>query len=310
MAEIEILLATRNGRTYLAQQLDSILCQTHTCWKLLVCDDGSTDGTRELLYEYIQTCPDRIRMVNSGPGRLGARGNFAFLLKHSTADYVAFCDQDDCWLPEKLALTLEKMQELEKACGTDTPLLVHSDLRVVNEQGRVLSPSFWRRQQLDPVHSEYLNRLLVQNGVTGCTAMINGRLRELGRTMPEAAIMHDWWLALAAAAFGKVAHIRRATVHYRQHAANVIGAPGYTLVYLLRRLNRPGEIRRSLLATQRQAAAFLDLFGALLTDGQKNLVRSYAEIRKEKFFMRKMRIFEFDLFKMGLLRNLAFLALV
>ncbi|MFA5514950.1 MAG: glycosyltransferase family 2 protein [Desulfuromonadales bacterium] len=310
MPEIEILLATHNGRSYLAQQIDSILRQTFTDWRLLISDDASNDGTRELARAYAQAHPGRIRVIDGLPQRGGACRNFAHLLRHSSADYVAFCDQDDCWHPDKLAASLEMMRALEKVHGKDGPVLVHTDLQVVDEGGRVMTPSFWRRQHLDPVRGRRLSHLLVQNVVTGCTMLINARLRDLCRSIPSGAIMHDWWIALVAAVFGRIAHLPQATVCYRQHPGNAIGAPGWNCSFVFRRLCSPGTIRHSLQSTRRQAAVFMTHFAALLPARERRIIRFYAELEKENFFMRRIRICQFSFLKSGLLRNLAYLAMV
>ena len=96
---IEILLATYNGERFLAEQLDSIIAQTHKNWWILARDDGSTDGTLALLKAYKVQLVDKMEILEDGRGNLGSVGNFSALMEASTAEYVAFCDQDDVWLP-------------------------------------------------------------------------------------------------------------------------------------------------------------------------------------------------------------------
>ena len=82
--------------------------------------------------------PDCIRLIADGGQRLGASGNFARLMKYADADYMMFCDQDDVWLPSRIEKPLERMKTLEDALGRDVPILVHTDLAVVDEDLRPL----------------------------------------------------------------------------------------------------------------------------------------------------------------------------
>lgn len=262
-----------------------------------------------MLHGYAEQHPGRIRILEPLSERAGACGNFSRLLRHSTAEYVAFSDQDDIWMPEKLAVGLEAMCRMEKKYGKATPLLIHSDLEVVDRNGKALAHSFWRRQRLDPVGGVRINRLLVQNVVTGSTILMNARLRDLSRSIPTGAIMHDWWIALIAAAFGRIAHLPCATVCYRQHTGNIFGSPGWGISRLCRRLAGPDQIRSSLLRTREQASDFLEQFDDLLTPEQKKMVHSYALLGREKFFARKIKILKYKFFKNGLIDNCAHLAL-
>ncbi|MGQ9724471.1 MAG: glycosyltransferase family 2 protein, partial [Tepidimonas sp.] len=223
---IDVLLATYNGQAYLPAQLDSLLGQTYPAWRVLASDDGSTDGTPQILADWAQRHPDRFILVpNPRPGQ-GALRNFEHLmqasLRQGRARWFAFADQDDLWLPQKLALSAQAMQRLEAEAGPDQPCLVHTDLCVVDAAGRVLHPSLARYEGLDPAAATR-DTLLSVNEVTGCTLLGNRRLLELALPIPQAAIVHDWWCAVIAGS-GRRAFIPQATVHYRQHGANQIGA--------------------------------------------------------------------------------------
>ena len=117
----------------------------------MVRDDGSTDATRSILADYAARQPQAVTVVDLQGPRLGPCGSFARLLEQSSAPYVMLCDQDDVWLPEKTAAMLGRMKELEGQLGGQTPLLVHSDLVVVDDALKTLHRSFWAYQRLDPV---------------------------------------------------------------------------------------------------------------------------------------------------------------
>src|SRR4029077_11295650 len=105
-------------------------------------------------------------------------------------------------------------------------LLVHSDLSVVDDALRELQPSFWRYSGFDPERTN-LARLLLKNTVTGCASLVNLPLVMLPVPVPPAALLHDYWLALVAAAAGRIAVVREPLVAYRQHARNAVGAREY-----------------------------------------------------------------------------------
>ncbi|OIR07909.1 abequosyltransferase RfbV [mine drainage metagenome] len=228
---LEVVLATFNGAAYLDEMLASLAAQSVLPPTLRVCDDGSRDDTRAVLDRWREVLP--IVWLDAPPGA-GACRNFARLLAASEADYVMLADQDDVWDPDKIACAMHEMAALEARWGRTVPLLVHGDTRLVDEALRPLAPSFFDFQRLDP-HADGFARLLLQNVVTGCTVLVNRALLQLALPVPDAAPMHDWWLALVASAFGHIGFVRRPTVGYRQHGGNAIGARGWSARYLAER---------------------------------------------------------------------------
>jgi glycosyltransferase involved in cell wall biosynthesis len=231
---IEVVLPTFNGAPYLEQQVASIDAQTLRPLRLLVRDDGSSDGTLQLL--------DRLQerygswLVRLPTERnLGCSANVNRLLEATTAPYVALADQDDVWLPQKLERSWAVLQQREARLGVDLPLLVHSDLNLIDAQGQSLGCTYLQRQRLNPRRTDPVD-LALTNVVTGCTAFMNRRLLEYALPIPGNALMHDWWLALVASLLGDISFLPEATVLYRQHARNVLGASGLGLDYWLRRL--------------------------------------------------------------------------
>ena len=172
---VDILMATYNGAKYLSQQLDSLLAQTHQNFRLLVNDDGSTDNTLALLETYRFRFGGRMVVVPYPHRGQGVVKNFENLMRTSLQDglarSVAFCDQDDVWLPHKIERCLQVLRAAEHSAGAATPCLVHSDLTVVGEALQVLAPSFVQHQRMDPAACSAL-ALLSINQVTGCTMMV------------------------------------------------------------------------------------------------------------------------------------------
>ena len=233
---IEVVLPTYNGAAFLRQQVASIDRQTLRPQRLLVRDDGSSDGTQALLAE-LQRQYGPWLVLLPADGNLGCSANVNRLLEASRAPYVALADQDDLWKPEKLADSLALMRRLEQRWGAQRPLLVHSDLELVDAQGGSLGITFMRCQRLDP-RLTAPQHLALTNVVTGCTALLNRPLLERALPIPPAALMHDWWLALVAGCFGTIGWLPQPTVLYRQHGGNVLGAQGLGPAYWWRRLRQ------------------------------------------------------------------------
>jgi len=268
----DIALATFNGCAYLDALLASLAAQSLAPALVHVCDDGSSDCTREVVDRWQDRLP--IRWLDAQPGA-GARGNFARLLVACEGDYVMLADQDDVWDADKIACAMRVMVMLESRWGADVPLLVHGDLRLIDGAGRALAPSFMRHQHLNPAATAF-ERLLLQNIVTGCTVLVNRALLREALPVPPEAAMHDWWLALVASAFGHIGFVEQTTISYRQHGANQIGARGWSARHLAARgrrlLSRQGAMRL-LAPSVTQAGAFDARYGARLSARQRLTLR-------------------------------------
>ena len=289
---ISIVLATYNGELYLQDQLESLLAQSWRDFELVVTDDGSTDRTMDIVRSYIGSM--RISL-HSSEGRLGAVGNFQRGVLRSTGKYVAFCDQDDVWLARRLEESMKLMLELEGAHGGDEPILVHSDLRVVDKNLNLIAPSLYRLNGFNPATHPF-ERLLMQNVVTGSTCLMNRPLVDLAFPIPGEAFMHDWWVALVAKAAGRIGYIDHATVLYRQHAANVIGAVrrGKSPLELMRKLvSRSFSNKRyqqALLGRTRQARALQRRLGGQLPESTSHQLTLFSELLEQSFLRKRVTI--------------------
>jgi glycosyltransferase involved in cell wall biosynthesis len=252
---VEILMSTHNGEKFLAVQMDSLVAQTYKNWRLIVRDDASGDASVRIIEEYCRRYPDQISLVSDEEGQLGPCRGFARVLKHAAADYMMFCDQDDLWLPQKVELSVTQMLKLEKE-NPETPILVFTDLTVVDEELNVLSDSFWHYQRINPHHTSP-NLLIFDNVATGCTMMFNKRLKDISEPIPVEAVMHDWWFALVCSIHGRLGFLNDKTVLYRQHGRNDLGAQNNGLAPRARRFwkspkNFVGRTRRIAARTQAQ----------------------------------------------------------
>jgi glycosyltransferase involved in cell wall biosynthesis len=227
--KVAIVLATFNGGQFLIDQLQSLSEQSFAGWQLWVRDDGSADATCDILRRAVDD-DSRIHIVEDNLGRLGTARSFGELLRRVSkvgVDYVFLCDQDDVWRPDKVARQLNALRAAETDVGCDQPVLVHSDLAIVDAELRPVAPSFASHLRLRPESTEPLRTLLVQNFVTGSTIAINRPLLELALPFPDDVILHDWWLGLLAASAGELRYLAESLVMYRQHLSNQVGAIGF-----------------------------------------------------------------------------------
>lgn len=295
MSKILILLSTYNGEKYLKAQLDSLFLQSYQDFKLLVRDDGSTDRTLEILKSY------DIKLLSSHKN-LGVKKSFETLLKYacenSDAKYFMFCDQDDVWNNDKIELTLQKMYEMEEL-SEKSPLLVHTDLEVVDENLHTINSSFIKLQNLDE-NKNKLNNLLLQNTITGCTVMINRDLAKMCLPIFSNAIVHDWWIGLVASYFGKIGYLSKSTIKYRQHTQNSIGAKSFNISFVLKNFFKKQTLDKNI----SQASGFLEIYNDKLDKNTKYMLEEFVSLEKKSFFHKRKILLKYNLLKHGLIRNI------
>lgn len=302
---LAVLLATYNGEKYLPELLDSVLPQLPPGGFILAHDDGSTDGTAEILNRCAAEFPT-LKVLADGVKTGGASANFSYLLNKADADYIMLCDQDDIWLPGKIDTALAAMRELEARHTAAVPLLVHTDLKVTDEKLNVLCNSFMRYQNLTPDTANSLPKLVAQNVVTGCTTLINRALRDRALPVPPEAVMHDWWLALAACSFGHIGYDSTPHILYRQHGGNDTGAHRWSLRLIASKLLR--RQTDSILATRKQAGIFAERYKAQLPAETHQWLETYAHIDRLGFFEKRIFLLRNGIVKNGLARTLGLLA--
>ncbi|MBR4195984.1 MAG: glycosyltransferase family 2 protein [Synergistaceae bacterium] len=220
MPAIDILMASYNGERYIAEQIDSILAQTFTDWRLLIRDDGSGDNTPAIIEAYAEKYPGKIQVIHDNATCRSATRNFFELLRHAEADYVMFCDQDDYWLPYKIQITYDYMRKAESE-NSGRPVMVFTGLQVVDAELRSMD----QLMSLNFSENTYTFReLLPCNCAAGCTQMLNRQCYAGMGGFHEGIRYHDWWTSLYAAAFGVVVRVPMALILYRQHGDNAVSA--------------------------------------------------------------------------------------
>jgi glycosyltransferase involved in cell wall biosynthesis len=301
---VDIAIATYNSEAFIREQLDSLVAQTHTRQRWLIRDDGSADDTVRILGDYLDDNAMERVVLEDDLGHLGACMNFSRILGETSSDYVMCCDHDDVWLPEKIEKTLKKMKSVEQKHGRDVPAMIHTDMKIVSLELNPIAESYRRYQKLPPKNNS-LNRLLVQNVVSGCTVMVNRALMDLAMPLPPNAIMHDHWFALVAAALGVISYIPEPTMLYRQHAGNYIGAQKWGLIYMAQRMGQGiGAIREGIRAYSTQAEALLEHCGDRISDRKREVLEAFACILRKNLFRRRVDMIRYGLFKSNLVRNL------
>ena len=293
--QIAILLTTYNGARFLDEQIQSIVGQTHAHWTIYASDDGSSDETLAILLRHQKALGVERLAIYQGPQQ-GFAQNFMSLVRNPAiyADYYAFCDQDDVWLPDKLARSVQHLAQLPK----DKPALYGSRTVLIDESGKALgmSPLFRKPPGLE--------NALVQNIAGGNTMLFNEGTRHLlVKTAPNANIVaHDWLAYLVtAAAQGTIVYDAKPSVLYRQHGNNLIGANNGLKNKLIRlaRLHR-GDLHHWI------AANLIALEGCqhLLPVESRIIIENFRQARQGHGYKRWLEFANLGLYRQTLLGNL------
>lgn len=302
----EVVIATYNGAQFVEDQLATIVAQTWPPSRILIVDDGSDDGTLRILQRWQKSGPVAIELLLNN-GRLGCCKTFERALLATTAEYVIPADQDDLWDSDKAERLLREIVRLEQCFSKDVPILVHTALRLIDQNGLLLKDLFHCKVGLNPCQDQWCV-LALQNVVTGCSCVINRACLSQALPFPENVVLHDWWLALVAKRFGYIDFLPQPTVSYRQHGTNVVGAQSsvmrlrQSLYMVLKRKLKPGELIVPALA---QLRAFYWSFPSQFSPvEQKRLEQLWAPapVRRLNAAMR------LRLKKQGWMRTLAFYA--
>lgn len=270
-----VLLSSYNGGRFLREQLDCLLAQTLGGVEILVRDDGSTDGTREILAEYA----DRGSLKWYAGENLGPYRSFWQLLTTcGEADYYAFCDQDDVWDSDKLETAVRALEDMEG------PALYCGDVRVTDERLQVTAEHMVRSEPADYPHA------LIRNLAPGCTYVFNRAALELLRRFDAERLgieLHDWTAYQAVACFGRVIFDSEPHMSYRQHGGNVIGAYRPTMLSKLRNAmsfwNGPQKNSRS-----RQALRLERAYSDGMSPDRRELTALYAHYKEDRKAKRKL----------------------
>jgi glycosyltransferase involved in cell wall biosynthesis len=211
-----ILMTSFNGEKFICEQLESVFSQTFENWQLFISDDGSTDKTIEIILEYQKKWGKKIHLRN-GPQK-GFAENFLSMAcdKNLIADFYAFCDQDDVWLPQKLEVAIN---QISNSCLNNEPYLYCGRTLSVDAQLKAIGQSAFFKQPPS------FNNALVQSIAGGNTMVFNRASKLVIETVGVVPTpSHDWWLYLLISGVGgKVFYDPTPWVLYRQHENSIVG---------------------------------------------------------------------------------------
>lgn len=199
---ISVVLCTYNGAKYLAAQMESLLQQTYPNFEVIIADDGSTDGTRELLLQW----KDHPKFsIHFNETNLGYTRNFEKVASLAKGAFISFCDQDDIWMPHKLQRLYESINGYS---------LVFSDSILIDEDGKELGKKLSDVRRLQSIFD--IRTLVFMNIVSGHTMLVRREIVQKALPIPERRF-HDWWIALVAASNNGAFYLDEPLTYYRQH---------------------------------------------------------------------------------------------
>lgn len=201
---ITVCIATYNGERFIDEQLHSILHQITNKDQIIISDDLSSDSTLEI----IRNLKDPRITIFSNTTQHGPVNNFENALRHATGDIIFLADQDDIWMPNKVATMLNYLENAD---------IVMSDCQIIDENGTILFPSFFER---NGSKLGIMNNLF-KNSYIGCCMAFNRKILAKALPFPSDIPMHDWWIGLIGEAYGKSIVCNQQLVAYRRHTKNV-----------------------------------------------------------------------------------------
>jgi glycosyltransferase involved in cell wall biosynthesis len=225
--KISVAMAAYNGARWLGAQLDSIVQQSFPVHEIMIVDDGSTDGSVELINQYRQKYPHIQLYVNSC--NLGSSKSFERAISLTTGQIIFLADQDDIWLSEKVA------RHMHRHAKHPESFLIFSDLELIDENERPIAISS-KKPALPSTHRDFVALLLRQNMIGGLVSSFDSRLKEYILPFPEHDLWHDYWIAVMAACLAEVVHIPERLVKYRIHQSNQLGIKTSSTKRLLEQL--------------------------------------------------------------------------
>lgn len=275
---LSVLLASCNGEKFIAQQIRSIMAQTYTDFQLIICDDNSRDATVRIIQTFQSKYPNIILHRNTTT--LGYVKNFEKLIGLCHTPYIALCDQDDIWEPEKLAQQMYHMHQTETKQPA-LPVLIHSDLSVHDANGNRLYPSYFAYRGYVLSNQKDLGHILGPCGVMGNTVLFNRALQKRILPFPPMLKNHDYWIALVCELFGTRVTLDTPLVQYRLHTDNASNpliattATQHSMQYYLRCLR--GSCRLPYVGTQRENVLEYLLEHYTLDDEAKRIIEAFLK---------------------------------
>ncbi|MFH0710698.1 MAG: glycosyltransferase family 2 protein [Pseudomonadota bacterium] len=219
---LSIAMTTYNGENFLRQQMDSIILQTYPHFEVIICDDQSTDSTYKILQEYAARDARIKPFINDI--NLGVIKNFEKALSLCSGKYIALADQDDIWMPDKIAIILSYLENAD--------IVIH-DCQIIDENSTLLFNSFFEQNR---AKSGLMNNLL-KNSYVGCSMAFNRKIIDKALPFPSDIPMHDWWIGLIGEIYGNTVFCTEKLIAYRRHENNASASTGISQYSLLKKIH-------------------------------------------------------------------------
>lgn len=276
---ISIALAIYNGSKFLEKQLESLVSQTIQPSEIVIVDDFSTDDSDQIIQNF--DFGDILVRYYKNERNLGVNKTFKKLILLCTGDYIATCDQDDIWLPNKLELSLRAMQEMEQS----VPCIVYTDLKIIDQNDNLLKPSLYADWGIDP--AKYPFRLvLFDNVIIGCTAFFNKQMQSSVKLMPHNVKMHDYWMALIGYSFGSYRYVNEPAILYRSHQNSV--TPKLKKSKLDNLINEIQSSKQYLKQNVDQAKEFLKIYEKELSVDDMKILKQFIRLENRTFLFKRI----------------------
>jgi len=308
MTDVDIVLPCYNASAWVDHFVNRLLgFDMPSSWRLIARDDGSTDDTLSILQRWKNELGERMILVDSSAGNLGVVGNYNAILGATSARWILTADPDDVWLPEHAALVLEELRRAEKS---STPVAVATDAVVVNDDLSFVSASYWRWSHNIPAAHPTVRGIAMESPALGSTMAVNRALLDVALPIENGAAYQDWWLALAATAFGVLVTVPTATIQYRRHEQSLTGNPfAFSLTRALGRISKAhGRVDFLIQQAGLQAIAFVERYESRLSPRDAAALRALGALSKMNPIARRASIIRHGLWFTWWMKNLGLLA--
>jgi rhamnosyltransferase len=304
---VSIVLTNFNKEKFILEQLNSIVSQTYRNWELIIADDCSTDGSKEIIRKFIENNQDKKIIFLENEENLGVAKNFERGLGSAIGEYVAVCDSDDVWFQDKLE---KELQFLKKGNYG----MVYSDLMVADEKLKVIRKSFMRKGLSFFCHQkdESFYELINDNHIPGPTILFRAEFKNKIIPFSKHAIQ-DHWIAIIFSIFSTIGYLNSPTALYRQHSGNMVSARALSPVRLI--LKRDKVLLEKHLSLKKNSLLFLTelsnikgindrIMKAINEKIEKTqiLVDCLSDLKEKKKISFQSRLF--DLWRLGAFREI------
>ena len=209
---VSIAMTSYNGSKFIEKQLNSLCNQTYKNFEVVICDDCSTDETVQIISKFKEKL--KINLIENQKN-LGMVKNFEKSISLCKGEFIALCDWDDIWLPQKIEILVSKIENYS---------LVFSDAALIDSNDNVIQNSFRKYSKIKTISGKPLLHLFFANYVTGCMTLFTRELAQKSIPIPDGERFHDWWIATVATKVHGIKAIDDKLILYRQHSSNEVGA--------------------------------------------------------------------------------------